>query len=90
MKRITAILITLAMLLTFVPAAAAEEILFTLQPQEGRADNRQEFTFTWETNLDCRCMLQEREDETYDWGNKDYVTSPFSLENTNYHAQYRL
>lgn len=87
---LSAVLAVILLTALFALPAFAEDVVFTGQPQGGEADNWQEFTITWETNVECRCMLQSREDDTYDWGNIDYVESPYSMENCDYTAQYRL
>ena len=82
--------IVAAVLLIPNVCASGQEIIFTVQPRGGTADNGCDFTVTFETNVECDCMLQMREDETYDWGNINYVTSPFTLCNVNKSFQYRL
>ncbi len=58
---------------------AADKIVFTKQPTGAAVENGTDVTVTFETNVECRCLLQGRENETYDWGNYDYVESPFTI-----------
>lgn len=70
--------------------SSATEFEFIEQPVGGTANNREYFEFSWKTNIDCRVMLESREDETHDWGSIDYIESPYRMESTNYSAEYRL
>ena len=91
MKKLLCLLFALALFASFCGAGSAEEaIVFTVQPKGGETTNEQYFTFTWEATGNGRYMLQSREDETYNWGNIDWITSPHSMENSNYQAQYRI
>ena len=65
--------------LLFTSASAADKVVFIKQPTGGITENGTDFTVTFETNVECECMLQSRENERYDWGNYNFVTSPFTI-----------
>ena len=89
--KITALILALFLMLPLVPAVCAEDVVFTKQPQGGTVDNYTQFVITWETNVECEVLLQTRENETYDWGNMDFITSPYThVDMADYSAQYRL
>ena len=77
---LSAVILTAALLAlpVYVPAAA-EDVVFTQQPQSGVVNIGQPYTFTFETNRPCECMLQMREGSTYDWGNMEIVTYPYTI-----------
>ena len=85
------VIIALSVLLALTAFADGDPI-FTLQPYGGQTTLGKTFTITWKTSDDCRYLLQTREDDTYDWGNIDYVTYPytFSEYTFEYSAQYRI
>ncbi|MBR7091977.1 MAG: hypothetical protein IKI50_02190 [Clostridia bacterium] len=90
---LSAVILTAALLAlpVYVPAAA-EDVVFTQQPQSGVVNIGQPYTFTFETNRPCECMLQMREGSTYDWGNMEIVTSPYTIPDHPFEAtfEYRL
>ncbi len=78
-KFASAVLASVFALILCIGAYAADGVVFTKQPTGGVTENGTDFTVTFETNVECSCMLQSRENERYDWGNCDFVTSPFSI-----------
>lgn len=91
LKKAISILVVAVIMFTLNASAFATEVYkFTVQPKGGEAANNQPFTFTWETNANCKYMLQARDNETYDWGNMDWITSPHSLDWTDYTSQFRI
>lgn len=70
----------------------AEDVVFTEQPKGGEVLVGKDFTITFGLNTEGRCMLQGRDNETYDWGNYDYISSPYVITGYDYERteQYRL
>ena len=93
-KAFPALLLLLAAVLTafsaLLPASAAGTVRFTEQPKGGTAINYSDFAVTWKTDREVRVMLQTRSSETEDWGNIEWITSPWALNGRDYTAQYRL
>ncbi len=91
-KAIAVILLCAAALspAVLIAGASGSGIVFTVQPQGGTAVNGTFFTFSWETNVPCKCMLEMRENETYDWGAVEDITSPYSIDYSNFSSQFRL
>lgn len=90
-KRILSLFTVVVMILALNTSAFATEVYkFTVQPKGGEASNNQPFTFTWETNVKCNYLLQSRDGESYDWGNIDWIESPYSVEMADYTAQFRI
>ena len=83
-------LLALTAALLPISASADETVRFTEQPKGGTAINYSDFIVTWKTDPEVRVMLQTRSSDTEDWGNIEWITSPWALNERNYSAQYRL
>ncbi|MBP5231193.1 MAG: hypothetical protein ILO68_05620 [Clostridia bacterium] len=83
-------LFALAVALLPVFASADATVRFTEQPKGGTAINYSDFVVTWKTEPEVRVMLQTRSSETEDWGNVEWITSPWALNERNFTSQYRL
>ena len=79
-KKLIAVSLAIAVLLAALSfAAAAEDVVFTVQPQSAKTTTGKTVTITWETNIPCEdFMLQSRDSAKYDWANNDYITSPYT------------
>lgn len=98
MKRILAfLLITAYMAVLLTALTFADGVKFTKSPKSVTLDNFQEYPISWE--IDCKFkegdyyVIQQRENETWDWGNTEVVRKPEAVipgvyANTSF--QYRI
>ena len=98
MKRILAfLLITAYMAVLLTALTFADGVKFTKSPKSVTLDNFQEYPISWE--IDCEFkegdwyLIQQREDETWDWGNVEIVRKPEAVIPgvfANMSSQYRI
>ncbi len=73
-----------------VCVSADEGGVFTVQPKSATLENFEPYEFVFSTSVECDCMLQTRENETYDWGNMETIESGYAVSWPNTTAQFRL